>query len=932
MWIRLLGQVQLCAGSALVDVGPAQRCLVLAALAADAGRLTPREVLIDRVWGKSPPSGAWRTVQTHITHIRTLLDRIGVPGQTVRVRRGGGYVLDVDPDMVDVHRFRRLVANAARHGPADADRTALWREIMGLWRGEPLAALDGEWVDRTRDAWHGEYRDAVLGWAYAEIRAGDPSTVVGPLTELVSRYPLVEALPAMLMRAHYAAGRRADALDCYTTTRARLEEELAEKPGAELQSVYQAVLRREADLPPPPGVLPAVRAVPAQLPADVRGFAGRRDHLTRLDAIAATVDRDAGSAAVVISAIAGTAGVGKTALAVHWAHQAARRFPDGQLYVNLRGFDPSGAVVEPADAVRGFLDALAVPPERIPADRDAQAALYRTQLADKRMLVVLDNARDTAQVRPLLPGAPGCLVLVTSRDRLTSLVATTGAHVIPLDLLTADEARDVLTRRLGAHRIADEPEAADALAALCARLPLALAIVAARAATNPQLSLTDLVANLTEAGTRLDVLADPDPAADLRAVFSWSYAALTPDAARLFRQLGLHLGADITAEAAASLAGLAPPLVRPLLAELTGASLVVEHIRGRYTLHDLLRAYAAELVHAQDHPEQRRAATHRILDHYLHTAHTACRLLSPAREWATPAPPRPGVTPEVHTDPGRALAWFTTEHAVLLAAIRHAATAGFDAHLWQLAGALAIYLDRQGHWHDLAATQEAALAAAQRLADRPAQAHAHYFVGTAHRNLGHFGEARTQFRRSLDVHEQSGDHAGQATTHIALGLVFAQQGHHRRALDHARRALDLYSAIGHRRGQANALNEVGWQHAQLGNQRQALSYCHQALALQQELGNRAGEAAAWDSIGYAHHHLGHHVRAITCYQRSLDLSRDVGARYSESEVLVHLGDTHLAAGDPEAARIAWRQALTILDDLQHPDVGEVHARLAKLDP
>ncbi|MFI9531345.1 ATP-binding protein [Micromonospora rosaria] len=843
-------------------------------------------------------------------------------------------MLDIDPDMVDVHRFRRLVANVATYGPADADRTALWREIMGMWRGEPLAALDGEWVDRTRDAWYGEYRDAVLGWAYAEIRAGDPTMAVGPLTDLVSRYPLVEALPAMLMRAHYAAGRRTDALDCYATARARLDEELAERPGAELQSVYQAILRREPDLPPPPGVLPAGAPVPAQLPADVRGFAGRRDHLTRLDAIAATVSGDAaeggGPAAVVISAIAGTAGVGKTALAVHWAHRAARRFPDGQLYVNLRGFDPSGAVVDPADAVRGFLDALAVPPERIPADREAQAALYRTQLADKRMLVVLDNARDTAQVRPLLPGAPGCLVLVTSRDRLTSLVVTTGAHAIPLDLLTPDESRDVLTRRLGAHRITDEPEAADALAGLCARLPLALAIVAARAATNPQFSLSDLVAELTEAGTRLDVLADTDPATDIRAVFSWSYAALTPAAARLFRQLGLHPGADITAEAAASLAGLAPPLVPPLLAELTRASLIAEHVRGRYTLHDLLRAYAAELVQARDHPGRRHAALHRILDHYLHTAHTACRLLSPAREWVTPPPPRPGVTPEVLTDPGQAMAWLTTEHAVLLAAIRHAATNGFDAHIWQLAGALAIYLDRQGHWHDLAATQEAALAAAQRLADRPAQAQAHHFVGTAHQNLGHFGEADTQLRRSLHVREQLGDHAGQASTHIALGLMFAQQGQHRRALDHARQALDLYQAVGHRRGQANALNEVGWQHAQLGNHRQALRYCHQALALQQELGNRAGEAAAWDSIGYAHHHLGQHAQAITCYQHSLDLSRDVGARYSETEVLVHLGDTHLAAGDPEAARIVWQQALTILDDLQHPDAGEVHAKIEKL--
>src|SRR5262245_61747025 len=386
MRIRLLGPVQICMGDVVVEAGPAQRSLVLAVLAADVGRFVSREMLVDRIWGTSPPWEAWRTVQTHIAGIRGVLRRAGVPGQLVRVYRGGGYLLDIDPDQVDVHQFRSLSAQAADGGPGDRDRLALWRQAVAGWRGAPLAALAGDWADRTRDAWYGEYRDAVLGWAHTELRAGDPTAVIAPLTDLVGRYPLIEAVPAMLMRTLYAAGRRTDALDCYAAACKRLDDELAEKPGPELQAVYQAVLRREPALPAPAsaGLVPAATVIPAQLPADVRGFAGRSVDLARLDAIADTqsngVAEDGEATAVVISAIAGTAGVGKTALAVHWAHRAANRFPDGQLYVNLRGFEPGETVVDPADAIRGFLDALGLPAERIPADRDAQAALYRTTL------------------------------------------------------------------------------------------------------------------------------------------------------------------------------------------------------------------------------------------------------------------------------------------------------------------------------------------------------------------------------------------------------------------------------------------------------------------------------------------------------------------------------------------------------------------------
>jgi tetratricopeptide (TPR) repeat protein/DNA-binding SARP family transcriptional activator len=887
------------------------------------------------VWGQPPPRGARRTVQTHIASIRGLLRRAGEAGsaQPALARHGRGYLLDIDPDLVDIHRFRRLAAQAGGAMLAVTDRVALWRQAVGLWRGAPLATLAGDWVARTRDTWHSEYRDAVLAWADAEIQTGNPTAAIGPLTDLIDRYPLVEALPAMLMRALYAAGRRTDALDCYAATGRRLDEELAERPGAELKAVYQAILRHEADVPAPLG-MPAGVAVPAQLPPDVRGFAGRADQLAQLDTIADTIRGDTAeegaATAVVISAIAGTAGVGKTALAVHWSHRAAKLFPDGQLYVNLRGFDSGDSMMDPADAVRGFLDALAVPAARIPAGRDAQAALYRTLLAGKRILILLDNARDTTQVRPLLPGAPGCLVLVTSRNRLTSLVATTGAHPLQLDLLTQAEARDLLTKRLGLRRVAAEPDAVGLLIAGCARLPLALAVVAARAATHPHLSLASLAAELDD--VRLDALADDDPTTDIRSVFSWSYTALARPAARLFRLLGLHPGPDISTPAAASLAALPRSQVRPLLAELTRANLLVEQTSGRYAFHDLLRAYAGEVAHSIDSEAERRAANHRMLDHYLHTAHTADRLLYPARDPILLTPPQPGTTAEDLADHQGAMAWFAVEHPVLVAAVDHATATGFDTHTWQLAWTLDDFLDRRGHWYDWAAAWRAAVAATRRLADPTAQARAHRHLAFAYLRLGRLDEAHTELRHALDLTAQADDPAGQAHTHLSLARVWTQWGRHGEALDHAAQALDLYRAAGNRRGQAAALNGIGWYHALLGNHRQTLTYCERALTLFEQLGDRDGQATTWDSLGHAHHHLGHHTEAINCYRHTLALYRDLGDRYGEADTLTHLGDTHHTANNSDAARDTWQQALTILDRLDHPDAHTVRTKLHHLNP
>ncbi|HZM84698.1 MAG TPA: DUF4062 domain-containing protein, partial [Candidatus Limnocylindrales bacterium] len=534
------------------------------------------------------------------------------------------------------------------------------------------------------------------------------------------------------------------------------------------------------------------RVVPRQLPAAVAHFTGRAGHLAMLTGLLRGRAEVGGT--VVISAIGGTAGVGKTALAVYWAHQVADRFGDGQLYVNLRGFDPAGQVMDPAEAVRRFLDALGVPPERIPPELDAQAALYRTQLVGRRMLIVLDNAHDSVQVRPLLPGAATCLVLVTSRNQLSGLVAADGAHPITLDLLTEVEAHELLTRRLGADRVAAEPDAVAEIIAACARLPLALAIVAARAATEPHLPLHGLAGGLRDSGTswRLDALGTDDPATDVRAVFSWSYQALTPSAARLFRLLGLHPGPDTSAAAAASLVALSLPEARGLLGELTRANLLMEQVPGRYSFHDLLRAYATEQAHHLDPDQQRHAATHRILDHYLHTAYTAARLLNPTRDPITLIPAQPGVIREHPSDHQQALDWFTVEHPVLLAAVNHAAATGFDTHTWQLAWTLTDFLYRRGQWHDWAATEQAAVAAAGRLADPPVQASAHNRIADVYARLGRLDDADTQLRHALDLHAQAGDLVGQARTHLGLGYLWERRGRPAEALHHNQQALDLF--------------------------------------------------------------------------------------------------------------------------------------------
>ncbi|MEU8256961.1 BTAD domain-containing putative transcriptional regulator [Micromonospora inaquosa] len=934
-------------------MGRPQQCTVLAALAVEVGRTVPADVLVERVWGQEPPERARRTLHSHITRIRRLLEMIDTrSGDPARLLLGsGGYRLDMAPDDIDLHRFRGLVKRADRRLCSEAEARGLLRQAVALWRGEPLAGLTSAWAERTRDAWTLERLDAVVAWARTELAIGDPQAVIVELNVLAYDYPLVESLAATLIQAQYAAGRTSEALDRYAAVRRQMVEALGIEPGPELQRVQQAILQgdrmgptgpaisRDAVLAPqvripprrPPHAVagPAPRrplVVPAQLPIDVRGFAGRDSEMAQLSDILETSQAEKQPALCVLWSAAGS---GKTSLAVHWAHRVAQQFPEGQLYANLRGFEPSGVVVRPEEVTRMFLDAFQVPPQSIPVSLEAQAALYRSCVAGRRMLVVLDNARDVDQVRPLLPGTPDCLVLVTSRRALPSLVATEGAYPIAVGPLPCDEARRVLSNRLGAARVTADSAAVDRLIARCAGLPLALALVAARAATHPDLDLRTLADELDAAVGSAGAPAEAEAGRDVHVVFVWTYRTLSPAAARLFRLLALSPGPDIDELAVAHLAALDLPATRTLLNELKDAQMVSEHKLTRLSLHELLRGYAMELVHAVDSAEERSAAVRRLLTHYVTLSRRAAVLLEPHLSQEAGEGPDAGF-PRI-TTAREAVEWFTAEHAMLLDLVRRAGDEGHDASLCSLARSLMEYFNRQGHWRDQINTQRLALDAARRLGDRRAMGQAHRGTGVAHAWLGRYDDAYTHSRSALDLSCEVGSTSDQAQAHLALARVFERQGRHREALDHDQAALMLAEIANDRLAHAVSLNNVGWSLAMLEQYEAAKDHCGRALVVLREFGDLSGQAATWDSLGYINHQLRHPAEAIECYREAIRLNRDAANRYAEADSQHHLGNTLMTMGDFAGAKECWQQAVVILDELNHPDAETVRERLTGLE-
>ncbi|WP_328500001.1 tetratricopeptide repeat protein [Streptomyces sp. NBC_00457] len=942
----LLGTVELRgADGTVLDAGPAKQRTVLAALLVDTGRWVATDTLIDRVWGEDPPSQVRPSLYAHIARIRRMLASTGAPAGSgedsagPQLRRGpGGYLLDVPPDRVDVHRFRRLLEQAREAGRTDAERVAMLREAVGLWRGEPLAGLAGAWADRTRESWQQQRIEAVLAWADAEFRVGRHAGVIGTLTALVAEHPLVEPLTVALMRALQAAGRGPEALARYTDLQKQLSEELGTDPGAGAQRTHLAILRGEFASPTAHDALPSAeagpgrRAVPAQLPLVARGFTGREQELARLDGIlAAAAERPA---AVVISAIAGAGGIGKTWLALHWAHGHTEHFPDGQLFVDLLGFNPSVPPMEPTTALRGFLETLGVAPHAVPSTLQGQAGLYRSLLADKRMLVMLDNAGSPDQVVPLLPGNPDCVVLITSRRRLTELVTRHGARPVVLDPLSAEESRRVLDVRLGTARAAAEPDAVEELLIWCGGYPLALGIVAGRAGCTPRLPLARIAAELREATTRLDALDDDTPAASLPKVLSWSYDALTAVQARLLALLGLAPGPDIGLSALVSLADLPTPEARAALRALEDLHLVEQHEPGRWRMHDLVRLYAADRGRQDLAPDERDAALRRLVEFYLHTACATRGLMVLELDDAPPqlGPPGPGCRPQQLTTQAEAVRWLADELPNLLAAQELAAGRGWRRLVWQLAWSLDHFQSLLGHVHDRVAMWQAALAALDPDDSLAVKVRARWRLGHAAAYAGAHEESTKQLEHALSLAEQAGDHGTQARIHIALAQGHGRQDHLRAALDHATLAVQLEREADLPAVRAAALNSVGWYSARLGDYDQARVHCAAALPLARRIRHEGVEADILDSLGYIAHHTGHHDEAVDHYRLAVSRYRAIGGDYWAADTLDRLGHSYHALGNPELARITWQEAAAMYrDQHRHQPAERVQRQLDALE-
>ena len=718
--------------------------------------------------------------------------------------------------------------------------------------------------------------------------------------------------------------------------RARAEFELAAKGhGPEVGPVASPAAGQGAQGAGPPqsgttvpGAVPASYSSPppALLPMTVPTFVGRQGEIASLDLLLA---EDGEAAPVVICAVSGTAGVGKTALAVHWAHRVRAEFPDGQLYLNLRGFEAAAPPVQPIEAIRVFLDALAVPTHRIPVGLAEQVGLYRSLVADRRILVVLDNARDSEQVRPLLPGGDATRVVITSRNRLLGLVAAEGARPLPLGTMDADEANQLLRRRLGSGRVDREPAATAEIVAQCGGLPLALALVAARVAAHSRSTLQELALELRDSVTPLDSMTTgQDQATDLRHVFSRSYATLSAQGQAMFRMLGLHPGPHTAEAAAASMANRSLEETRRILVELYDAGLVTEIALGIYTLHDLLHAYARELSEREESEVEREAAIHRLLDHYLFTAVNADRRLEPHRDPIDLPAPCVGTVPEVMESPAAALAWFAQEYPALLRAVELAAARGLDQHAWRLPWALVTYFDLQGRWQPFKATQIGALAAAQRLGNVEAEGRALRHLANATIQMGDLDEADKYLQRALTLFEGLGDAAAQATAHMNLSLLRERQERIKESNDHAAQALRLFRAAGHRVGEGIALNSLGYGYALLGEFPAALEHCHQALELDRANGHRKGEAHTADSLGFIYGRLGDHVQATRWFGHALGLFREFGDRYNEADALLNLGDVFAAMGDHAAAIRSWSDAAQIMREIDHPKETEARQRLS----
>ncbi|WP_327292395.1 AfsR/SARP family transcriptional regulator [Streptomyces sp. NBC_01198] len=904
MLIRLLGPVEVDRSGQSRPVRPPQVALVLAALAWEAGRVVPVESLLARVWGELAPAGARRTLHTVLTRVRHEV----LAGDGDVVLRVGGYLLDVDESAVDVLRFRCLVKQAA-----EADPAPQLGEALALWRGDPLTGLPGEWAERARQRMRDERKETQLRWART-VTGSDPAAAAAALAPLAEEYPLDEPLAVALIEALHAGGRTAEALSHFARVRRTLAGELGVEPGTSLRQVHRMLLRSDS-------TTETAHLVPLQLPVGLRHFVGRTVELAQLAAIGA---EDHPTTAAVC-AISGPPGVGKSSVALRWAHLQRDRFPGGQLYADLSTVDPD----DPAVVLPRFLGALGVPEAQVPSGFEAQIGLYRSMLAERRVLVVLDNAHGATQVRPLVAAGAGCLTLVTSRCELTGLAVTEGAHLLRLDIMPSQDAHHLLAAWLGEQRLAAEPEAAERIIGRCGRLPLALAIVAAQLSQRPELPLAEVAADLEQTDSDLEPFAHSDPAIDLRRVFWRSYRELSSPAARLFRRLGQHPGPHLSLPAAASLAGHPVEHTRELTSNLRGANLVEIRPPGRLYLHALLRVYALEKGQSADSLAIRHAANRRLLDHYLHSAWAAHAVCYPHRDRPALEQPEPGAVVERFADQATALRWYADESVALPALLGAATVEGLDRHAWMLAWSFAEFMQRRGLWEETLRVHAVALQAAERLDDHLGAAHCHNGIARAQAKLGRDLEAVDHFEQAIALYKDLDEPVLQAYVLLGLATPLSRQGPER-ALDPTLRARELFEQAGDSVAAARALNNAGWLRAQGGEHDAALADCRRAQQVLADLKCPEGEGHAWDSIAYILDVKGDVPGAVAGFERAAELFRGCDDPHPAAETLVRLGQTHLRAGDTTAALEAWTRAATFYEAVGDAKADRLRDRIAAL--
>jgi DNA-binding SARP family transcriptional activator/tetratricopeptide (TPR) repeat protein len=985
MEFRVLGPVQALIAGHPVDLGQRKQRLILAVLLLEANQLVPNEWLVDVLWRERPPPSARRIVQAHLSRLRTAMARAGADRVSVSLeRRGPGYLLACDPARIDAHQFRVLLERA-RASADDATRALMLRQALALWRGQALADVAG--VDLRDKLCRGlqEARLTALEERFdAELRLGHHARLIDELTELAAKYPYRQHFAGQLMLALHGAGRSADALAVYQRTRRRLGDELGLDPSTELRQWHLAILRDDPDLDqvrqagpqigphtgpragPPAGRPPGQRSplaaiVPAQLPPDIPHFTGRAASLALLDEL--LPDAGAGPPrATPVAVVTGTAGSGKTALAVHWAHRHADRFT-GQLYLNLRGYG-GARPMDPLEALTALLGGLGIEPARIPRTVDGAAALYRSLLCQRRVIVVLDDASTADQVRPLLPGNPACLVLITSRERLVGTVAREGARPVPIDALTADESWDLLSRLLGAPRVHAEPLATRQLAELCDHLPLALRIAAANLVNGRFSSVGAYVAEISAGDPLSELEIDGDEGRGVRAAFELSYAALSAPAQRLFRLLGVAPATELSLDAVAALADTAPTAARHLLRQLVNANLVEHQDSARFTVHNLLRSFGAHRL-AADEPGARGPATDRLLHWYLARADAAVRLLYP--QTRRRSPPAPG-TAEVFGDAPHALAWLEIERrnlvVLLLAAAAEPALA--PQPLIQLAQALYGFFYRRGYVQDWVRVDEAVLAVAKATGDRVAEARARARLGLALELRGQYGPALSCANEGLAISRDTGDDIGRHDCLIAIGAVRLRMGQPDSAEPYVAEGVAVSNSLGDRYGEALSLSHLGlvcemqerYERAHRHHQRsltlfrqagcargQGLSlHClarlaeradhlvdaqrlyTESTAMLRAAGDRTALAHALGDLGRVHRRVGDETAALACLHEALPMCVDFGMRAAEAACRQELALARYKDA-PEQAREHWHAALAILRDLGMAPLDEAEAVL-----